>query len=610
MEAQRIAMRTDRNTAIPAAALLSVAFGCLFFGGVLLYLSTLPNESFVRLAGLAGVARAQHSVFLPRLLPRLLPGGVLFICLGFSLFIFRRALVRLISDAAQSLGSYVSHTGKNTVRVLRTESRGHILALLIIVSVGILLRLRYLIEPPRIDEATTYRLYAGRSPFYLFLYSLPNNHVLHSALVWISCRVFGNTLWALRLPALLAGLAVIPLMYATARRMGGRNAGLWAAGLIAVSGPFVVYSVNARGYTLQAALFLLMLYTAAEILDGGGPACWIVFSVAATAGFFTAPTMLYSYLVGAGWLLWSGGRRVLWPLVISGAMTALAVLVLYMPVVIVSGLDLLIRVVRALPVEGFWAAAKRFPMFLLWLLHGGDPLPVKALIALGTFLSLIINARRRNGAHLLLILLLVLLIVPPMQRFVPPPRVLLPLFTVYYLAAALGWCGVLDKRFSAYDGHMPVLSVVAIGAMAFYLTRSGYIEYWNDFPESKSVSAYLSRQLRPCDRLINSESTVSALAWQFKHDGVQYRYYSPDEPTAGRVFATSLKFDILPPKGDPMLRLSGIDDLRPLTLEGGLSDAGFKQDSYSPRRLIYTTGRAEVFEFLARDPVAGSCPTP
>src|SRR5215469_9417140 len=161
MEPQRIAMRTDRNTAIPAAALLSVAFGCLFSGGVLLCLSMLPSESLARLAVLAGAT--QHSFFLPRLLPRLLPGGVLFICLGSSLFIFRRALVRLISDAGQSLGSYISHTGKNAVRVLRTESRGHILALSIIVSGGILLRLRYLIEPPRNDESFSYLTYAGRS---------------------------------------------------------------------------------------------------------------------------------------------------------------------------------------------------------------------------------------------------------------------------------------------------------------------------------------------------------------------------------------------------------------------------------------------------------------
>jgi hypothetical protein len=601
-----IAMRTDRNTAITAGALLSVAFGCLFSGGVLLCLSMLPYESLARLAVLAGAAKEQHSFFLPRLLPRLLPGGVLFICLGSSLFIFRRALARLISDAAESLGSYVSRTGKNTVRVLRTENREHILALSIIVSGGILLRLCYLIEPPRGDESFTYLTYAGRSPFHVFLYSAPNNHILHSALVWISCRVFGNTLWALRLPALLAGLAVIPLMYATARRMGGRNAGLLATGLIAVSGPFVLYSVNARGYTLQAALLLLMLYTASEILDGGGSACWIVFSVAATAGFFTAPSMLYSYLVAAAWLLWSGGRPVLRPLVISGAMTAFAVVALYIPVVIVSGLDSLLHnpYVRALPVEEFWAEAKRFPMGLLTLLHGGDPLPVSVLIALGTLLGLIMNARRRNGAHLFLILLLVLLIVPAMQRVVPFPRVLLPLFTVYYLGAALGWCGLLDKRLSTHDGHMPAVFVVAIGATAFYLTRSGYIESWRELPESKSISAYLARQLRPCDRLINSLSTRGPLAWQLKHDGVQYRDYSPDESTPGRVLATSLKFDTLPPRGN------GIIDPGEFTLEGGLSDAGFNQDSYSPPRLIYTTGRAEVFELLARDAVPGSCPTP
>jgi hypothetical protein len=318
--------------------------------------------------------------------------------------------------------------------------------------------------------------------------------------------------------------------------------------------------------------------------------------------------MLYSYLVVTGWLLWSGGRRVLRPLVISGAMTALAVVALYMPVVIVSGLDSLLHnpFVRALPVEEFRARAKRFPMDLLWLLHGGDPLPVAVLIALGTLLSFIMNARRRNGAHLFLILLLVLLIVPPMQRVVPYPRVLLPLFTVYYLAAALGWCGVLDKRFSAYDGHMSVLSVVAIGAMAFYLTRSGYIESGNDFPESKSVSAYLSRQLRPCDRIISPATARSQLAWQWKHDGVSYRDYSP-EGSPGRVLVVYINYRL----GIAVRSIEfALVDPREFTLEDTLIKAGLKRDSYALPRLIYTTGRAEVFELLARDSVAGSCPTP
>jgi hypothetical protein len=600
-------MRTDQNRVIPTTVLLSVAIGCLISGGVLLRLST-SYESFVRLARLAGGAtdlpRREHYLLL---LPRLLPGGVLLICLGSSLFIFRHKLVRIMSDAAQSVGSYVSQTAENALRVLRTESRWHILALSAIVSGGIFLRLLYLMEPPRGDESFSYLEYGGRSLWYAATsYSTPNNHILYSILVWISCRIFGNTLWALRLPALLAGLAVIPLMYATARHMGGKNAGVWAAGLIAVSGPFVYYSVNARGYMLQAAFFLLMLYTAAEILDGAGSPCWIVFSVAATAGFWTSPSMLYSYLVGAGWLLRSGGRRVVRPLVISGAMTALAVLVLYMPVVITSGLDSLIKnpFVRALPLEEFLAEAKRFPMFLMTLLHGGDPLPVAVLIALGTLLSLIMNARKRNGAHLFLILLLVLLIVPPMQRVIPFPRVLLPLFTVYYLGAALGWCGVLDKRFGALDGHMPIVFVVAIGAAAFYLTRSGYIESWCEYPESKSISAYLAHQLRPCDRLISSLSAKSSLAWQLKHDGVQYRYYSPDESTVGRVLAATAKIDTLPPRGN------GLDDPRRFTLEGGLIEAGLKRGSYTAPRLIFTTGRAEVFELLARDAVAGSCPTP
>ena len=38
------------------------------------------------------------------------------------------------------------------------------------------------------------------------------------------------------------------MTYNTAMRFAGRNAALFAAGLIAVSGPFVYFSVNARGY--------------------------------------------------------------------------------------------------------------------------------------------------------------------------------------------------------------------------------------------------------------------------------------------------------------------------------------------------------------------------
>src|SRR5207245_4620972 len=47
----------------------------------------------------------------------------------------------------------------------------------------------------------------------LTIYGSPNNHILHSLLMHFAYRMFGSAEWALRLPALLAGIAIVPLTY-------------------------------------------------------------------------------------------------------------------------------------------------------------------------------------------------------------------------------------------------------------------------------------------------------------------------------------------------------------------------------------------------------------
>lgn len=261
----------------------------------------------------------------------------------------------------------------------------------------------------------------------------------------------------MRLPALLAGIAVIPLTYVATRKLAGRSAGILAAGLVAVSGPFVLYSVNARGYALQAALLLIMLYLASRVLENAPwrMAYWALFSSAAIAGFWIAPSMLYPYLVVAGWLLWAGGLRILRSLFASTTITMIAVASLYMPVVIVSGPDALLRNpwVRPLSPEQFRAQALRFPAELARLLHGSDPLFVAVLAVVGAVLSFVFMPRTgQRWAHPAVVVLLVLLILPLAQRVVPFPRVLLPLFPTYYLSAAGGWCGLAATEYRRAPG--------------------------------------------------------------------------------------------------------------------------------------------------------------
>jgi hypothetical protein len=98
------------------------------------------------------------------------------------------------------------------------------------------------------DEVFTYRDIAGRS----FQSVLTNVHTggensppLYFVLAWASAKLGDPTVW-IRLPSIIAGAAIVPVIYAIGRETVGRAAGLVAAAIFAL-GPFsFYYGVEAR----------------------------------------------------------------------------------------------------------------------------------------------------------------------------------------------------------------------------------------------------------------------------------------------------------------------------------------------------------------------------
>lgn len=93
-----------------------------------------------------------------------------------------------------------------------------------------------------------------------------NNHVPFSALSRLSGLLLGSSEIVYRLPALLLGLAALPVTWAMARRWVGPAVAGAAVWLLAVAPLTVQYSASARGYTglllfgtLSCHLFLLTL---------------------------------------------------------------------------------------------------------------------------------------------------------------------------------------------------------------------------------------------------------------------------------------------------------------------------------------------------------------
>ena len=74
---------------------------------------------------------------------------------------------------------------------------------------------------------------------------------LHFLLAWASARIGDPTLW-IRLPSLLAGVALVPLAYVLGRDTVGRRPGLVAAAIVALQPYAIFYATEARSYSLVA----------------------------------------------------------------------------------------------------------------------------------------------------------------------------------------------------------------------------------------------------------------------------------------------------------------------------------------------------------------------
>jgi len=208
-------------------------------------------------------------------------------------------------------------------------------------ALGIALRVGHLFDAIRLDEATTYVMFASR-PFgeALSSYQLPNNHLLNTVLVKISIIAFGPEPWSLRLPNLLAGDGAMALVAAIACRWFGRAGAVAALAFAAVSPTTAHYSVQARGYTLMIFLCLFALWSIEQRHDGGGRRWTAVAALSSALALYAVPTGLLLVLPLAAYdlvLSLKRGKGTLgfWAVAWLGAATLTALL--YLPVILHGG---------------------------------------------------------------------------------------------------------------------------------------------------------------------------------------------------------------------------------------------------------------------------------
>jgi mannosyltransferase len=124
-------------------------------------------------------------------------------------------------------------------------------------------------------------------------------HPLYSVLAWLSVHAFGEHAWSLRLPALVFGVASVPLIYYFAAELAGRTEAWLSAALLTVLYHHVWFSQNARGYSMLAFFAMLSTWMLIRGFEGdnsegnNSKACRFGYALATALGLYSHLTMAF-----------------------------------------------------------------------------------------------------------------------------------------------------------------------------------------------------------------------------------------------------------------------------------------------------------------------------
>jgi uncharacterized membrane protein YjjP (DUF1212 family) len=472
--------------------------------------------------------------------------------LAFLPFDYRRKMSALVASLESNLSQFFRGAVRALIEGVRKESRFHLcmVALLGVMAIG--LRLSYLNQPMCGDESWTFDKYASM-PLYIGLtrYSSPNNHLFHTLLVHTSFLIFGNHPWAIRLPAFVAGILVVPATYLITRKASDKYAALFAAGLAASSSALIMYSTNARGHIIVVLIFELNLMVGLAMLRNRNPVVWILFSCLNAIGFYTVPAMLYPFGATILCLLvmkWRQDRRpydFLKDLAKSIALTAALTLVLYAPVIMVSGLSAI--------TSNQWVQRMDWHSFLaylpgsarttvkMWVI--GLPVPLWIGLLAAGLSSLFLRKYAGNWLLLLLAAAAVWVIFLVFaQRVFVYARLFLFLLPIALGLCAAGVTGLLGRpllnRFRRGALLVSVLFICLSLWAAVSGVRSGAVytlDEADSLRDAEAITLFFKDYLHTGDRVVAESPSDNPLDYYFGLHDVPTQYLTADPTACTRI---------------------------------------------------------------------------
>lgn len=218
---------------------------------------------------------------------------------------FKGGLI-LLGLAVIGLFKVVANNCSDTTGRVEAErvQRPRIAVVVAVVLVGIVLRVHGLDQGLWYDEITAYVKYV-RMPIGTLLttYDSENQHFLYTLFAHACIAWFGDSSWAVRVPAVIFGVGSLLGVYLVGRHLLSEHEALLATALLVFSYHHIWFSQNARGYT--GVMFFTMMATWVFLrgLRENTVKWWCWYAVAAAAGVFVHVTMVF--VIASHFLIYS-----------------------------------------------------------------------------------------------------------------------------------------------------------------------------------------------------------------------------------------------------------------------------------------------------------------
>jgi uncharacterized membrane protein len=383
------------------------------------------------------------------------------------------------------------------------------------------------------DESYTFVVFSSTSLFNtLTNYHLPNNHVLNSLLIYFSTHIFGIQPWAVRLPALLAGLLLIPATYALAKTVYDKYTALISALLVAILPGAILYATTARGYSLVALFTILTLWLANFLRNSKNLFAWSMLVLFSALGFYSVPVFLFPFGMVFAWLFFENLYAQLgeydsrinflkhW--LLAGFCTAVLTLILYTPIFIYTGVDKVFTNYWVTP-QAWLGYIPSIPGHLLSVWHewtsGFSPVWAVGL-TLGFVLGLVFHRRLTHQRFPLQIAAFVwIAALMLIQRPIGVTKIWVFLQAPFLIWCAAGWMGLIKNLRLGFAQNVSVAAIMT--GVAVLIAVAGAIRAVPDIPGRWAVKGpventvlFIKDQLEPRD-LIIVDAPSDASIWYY-----------------------------------------------------------------------------------------------